>query len=348
MRKLASIQRVVSITPIENADRIEVAQVLGWKCVVKKGEYKVGDLVIYFEPDSFLPETEEYEFLRQSGFKDSPLLGRGFKLKTAKLRGQISQGLLMPTSILPENIEIVEGKDVTDELGVKKWEEPEVAGSLGTMIGGRPDFIPKTDETRVQSDPKLFEAFTGLEYYITTKMDGTSCSVGVDSGNEVHYTSHNNSLKDDGESGFIKVVKNKGIPERLLKYKAAHPDVMNITVQGELCGEKIQKNRLKLLTPQWFVFTVIINGERVGLHNMQKVVEYIGADMVPVEEIGTDLTSKYANIESLLLRAEGMYPKGGQKEGIVIRPVVPIIYEGTGEVLSMKVLNNKYLLKTEE
>ena len=109
MRKLASIQTITNIEPIENADAIELAHVLGWQCVVKKNEVAIGDKVVYFEIDSFLPIRPEFEFLRGSSYRNSELLGEGFKLKTMKFRGQISQGLVLPISIFKEidpNIEI--------------------------------------------------------------------------------------------------------------------------------------------------------------------------------------------------------------------------------------------------
>lgn len=346
MRKLASVQRVEKITEIPNADRIELAHILGWQCVIKKGEFKAGDKGVYFEPDSFLPEREEFEFLRKSSFRENSILGRGFRLRTQKLRGEISQGLLLPLTILPEGKEYTIGDDVTEILGVKKWEEPERAGDVGTFIGSLPDFIHSTDETRVQSAPDLFTAFKGKPYYITTKMDGTSCSCGVDAYNEVKYTTHNHSLKDDGKSTFINLLKRKGIVDNLLRYKEEHSDINTISVQGELCGDGIQGNHLKLQKLEWYVFTININGRRVGLNELQAIVKELGAEMVPLEETGDDLTQKYATIEDLLNRADGEYPNGGKKEGIVIRPIEVSFYNNSP--LSMKVINNKYLLKYDD
>jgi RNA ligase (TIGR02306 family) len=104
-RKLASIQKVAEIRPIEGADAIEVARINNWNVVVKKGEYKAGDLCIYCEIDSFLPVREEFEFLRKSSFKK---MGdqEGFRLKTIRLRGQLSQGLLLPLTVLNEVYEL--------------------------------------------------------------------------------------------------------------------------------------------------------------------------------------------------------------------------------------------------
>ena len=102
MRKLASIQRVWKIEPIEGADRIELAHVLGWQCVVNKGQIQPMDTAVYFEIDSFLPIRPEFEFMRASSYKNSDIMGEGFRLKTMRFRGQLSQGLLLPRSVFPE------------------------------------------------------------------------------------------------------------------------------------------------------------------------------------------------------------------------------------------------------
>lgn len=175
MRKLASIQRIWKIEPIEGADRIELAHVLGWQCVVNKGQFQPMDLAVYFEVDSFLPVVPEFEFMRASSYRKTDIMGEGFRLRTMKFRGQISQGLLLPVSsfaAIPGDAEL--GMDLTELLGVKKWEIKERITTGGTMIGTLPYDIPHTDETRVQAEPELIQAFAGLEYYISTKMDGPS------------------------------------------------------------------------------------------------------------------------------------------------------------------------------
>ena len=345
MRKLASIQKIVDITPIEGADRIELAHVLGWQCVVGKGEFSVGELVVYFEVDSFLPIKEEFEFLRKSSYRNNEFMGEGFKLRTQTFRGQISQGLLQPLSKF-NLTNVKEGDDVSERLGVVEWRLPERVGSSGTIIGDRPDFIPKTDETRVQSMPDLLTEFNGLDYYITTKCDGTSSSFGIDKDGNIRYTGHAFEYKDDGKSSFVEMLKKKNIEEKAKKFVTDN-NLVDLVVQGELCGDGIQKNRLQLMEAHWFVFTVKENGKRVGLKETQRVCSELGLEMVPVEEVGTDLPSKYPTIEDLLMRADGNYACGSKKEGIVIRPTEPVFSKLLSGELSMKVLNNKYLLKNE-
>lgn len=346
-RKLASIQRIWKIEPIEGADKIELAHVLGWQCVVNKGQFQPMDLAVYFEIDSFLPIRPEFEFMRASSYKNTDIMGEGFRLRTMKFRGQVSQGLLLPISQFPELTgEWEVGADVTEILQVRKWEIEERATTGGTVIGTLPSSIPHTDETRVQAEPELIQEFAGLEYYISTKMDGSSHSISVDS-NGFHVTGHNYEYKDDGNSDFYKLVNERGYQDKLVAY-AQNEGLTELTVQGEFCGAGIQKNRLKLVKPEWYVFTVMENGKRVGLKRMLEVCKALGFVSVPIEEVGTDLPSKYSTVEALLERADGEYPNGGKKEGIVIRPVEPVFSYRISGNLSMKVVSNKYLLKNDE
>ena len=349
MRKLASIQKVWKVEPIEGADKIELAHVLGWQCVINKGSIKEMEDAVYFEVDSFLPVREEFEFLRSSSYRNTDLMGEGFKLRTMKFRGQLSQGLLLPKETFPEIPDDAEvGTDVTELLGVKKWEIEEFATTDGTAIGELPNGVPHTDETRVQSEPGLVEEFRGLDYYITTKMDGSSHSISLDD-TGFHVTGHRYEYRDDDKSSFYRFVKSRGFKEKMEDFLREYSSGRGtLVIQGEFCAPGIQKNRLKLQRPEWYVFTVILNGKRQGLEETKRVCQSIGAEMVPVEEVGNDLPSVYPTIEDLLERADGEYPRGGKKEGIVIRPVIPVLSKTIMTYLSMKVLNNKYLLKNEE
>lgn len=197
----------------------------------------------------------------------------------------------------------------------------------------------------MQEDPELIRAFAGLEYYISTKMDGSSHSIGIDE-NGFHETGHNYEYKDDGVSSFYELVKVRGYRERVEAFVKEN-GLRTLTIQGELCAPGIQQNRLRLTKPEWYVFTVRENGKRVGLKRMLEVCEALEMEHVPIEEVGTDLPSKYPTVEALLERADGDYPNGGKKEGIVIRTTEPVFCPLISASLSMKVVSNKYLLKNE-
>lgn len=342
MRKLASIQRIWKIEPIEGADRIELAHVLGWQCVVNKGQFKEMDLAVYFEIDSFLPVCEPFEFLRKSSYKKSDIMGEGFLLRTMKFKGQISQGLLLPLAIFPLPDDMRLGADVTTLLGVRKWEIEERATTGGTVIGKLPNGVPHTDETRIQTNPDLLRQFDQYMYYITTKMDGSSHSLFVDDEGTVHVCGHNFEYKDDGSSAFYEFVKKNGWIEKLREFWERNKG--SLCIQGEFCAPGIQKNRLKLTRPAWYVFTVIKNQRRVIMPEMVWICDKLGLEHVPIEESGVGLALKYPTVEDLLRRAEGEYPNGGQKEGIVIRTVFPVEADTESGYLSIKVINNQYLL----
>lgn len=347
MRHLASIQKVWDVQPIEGADSIELAKVMGWQCVVNKGQFKPGDTGVYFEIDSFLPVRPEFEFLRKSSYKKTDIMGEGFKLKTMKFRGQLSQGLLLPESTFGDLVlGLSVGTDVTEKLGVKKWEIEERATTGGNVIGTLPRYVPHTDEMRIQNFPSFTEAFSGIEYYISTKMDGSSHSLNIDE-NSFHVCGHNYEYKDDGSSSFYEFIKQRGYKEAITDFFTNNNIKDSLTVQGEFCAPGIQKNPLRLAKPEWYVFTIIIDGKRIGLKSMQEACKEMGMPTVPIEEIDNDLPSKYPTIESLLERADGNYSTGGRKEGIVVRPTEPIYNEIIGGPLSMKVVSNKYLLKQE-
>lgn len=338
-RKLASVQYVHGISPIEGADRIECVHVLGWKCVANKGQFKVGDHCVYMEVDAFLPISEKYEFLRKTSYKNSPVLGEGFRLKTISFRGQISQGLVQPLSILPDG-QYNLGDDVTGLLGIRKWEVEERVTTSGTVIGEFPNGITKTDELRVQSYPELISEFKRVPaYYISTKMDGTSVTMYWKDG-RLGVCGRNYEYADDDKCAMWKYAHEHKLPEKLAE-NCPYP----VAIQGEFCGAGIQKNRLKLIKPQWYVFTVvdIETGRRYSLPQMKDFCSMLGLEMVPIEEIKDSFD--YDSIEQLLERAKGKYPSGMNKEGIVIRPVDPVYSKTIEGPLSMKVLNNDYLLK---
>ena len=304
------------------------------------------DIAVYFEIDSFLPIRPEFEFMRASSYKKTDIMGEGFRVRTMKFRGSISQGLLMPLNAfkeIPDDVKL--GDDVSTILGVKKWEIEERATTDGNIIGSLPYDVPHTNETRVQAEPGLIQEFSGLRYYISTKLDGSSHSISIDE-NGFHVTGHNYEYKDDDSSSFYKLVKARGWKERMYELYNKH-NMKTLTIQGEFCAPGILKNRLKLTRPEWYVFTIRENGERINLFTMQDYCIEMGMVTVPIEEIAWDLPKQYPSVESLLERADGEYPNGGKKEGIVIRPTEPVFCSLIGDSLSMKVVSNKYLLKNE-
>lgn len=340
-RKLVTIQEVKELIPIENAENIELAKIMAWQCVVKKGDFTKGEKAVYFEVDSFLPIEEKYEFLRQSSFRNNQYIGEGFRIKTIKLRGELSQGLLLPIKTFDNADELMRlniGDDVTESLNIRKWIMPEVEGSYGTSIGKKPFGIPTTNELRIQSTELLLEKIKGKPYYITTKIDGTSCTM-YHKDSKVGITGRNDEYKDDGKNAFWQYAHKYNIPEKLKEYGR------NIAIQGEFAGHGIQGNPLRLLEPKFFVFDVVDLDNNNKYYSFDELVSFandLGLELAQVEEFGESFDY---SMKELLEKAKGKYSSGKHKEGIVVRSQNPEYIQEVYNRLSFKVLNNDFLLK---
>jgi RNA ligase (TIGR02306 family) len=341
-RKLATVRRIKEIIPIEGADRIELAVVDGWKVVVAKDvQHKVGDLVIYCEIDSFLPIREEFEFLRKSSFKK---MGdqEGFRLRTAKMKGQISQGLILPIFVLnpPDTniyVQPFEGLDVTEMLDIVKYEPPIPANLAGKVKGLFPSFLIKTDEERVQNIAVEYSALcfqSKHQFYVTEKLDGSSATFYINNG-EFGVCSRNLELLETENNSFWKVARELKLEENLRALEK------NICLQGELIGEGIQGNPygIKGQTIRFFSVYQIDSRTRLGVKDLEDICFMIGLQTVPILESNFLLPN---TIEEMLQYAEGksaLNPKT-EREGVVVRSL-----DGT---ISFKAISNKFLLKNEQ
>ena len=338
-RKLASVQTIRGIEPIQGAEFIETATINNWKVVVNKREgLKVGDKIIYCEIDSFLPIREEFEFLRKSSYKKI-VDKEGFRLRTIKLKGQISQGLILPLSLLAG--EFNEGDDVTELLGIIKYDPPIDASISGLARGNFPSFIQKTDEERIQNLTNVYEDFKNKNFYATEKLDGTSTTYYVKDG-EFGVCSRNLELKEPNEGDLPstqwKIVQELNLKEKLLQFNKETSQ--NIAIQGELIGFGIQKNNYKLPNQEFFVFNVfdIDNYNKLGLEDIVRISSMFGIKMVPIFNKYESLPT----IEELITIANGqsLLTPSSRREGLVFRS-----FDNT---ISFKVISNNYLLKNEE
>lgn len=326
MRKLASIQRIKNIERIPGADAIMKATVLGWQLVIKKDEFQPGDLCVYLEIDSVLPEKAEFEFLRN----------KNFRIRTIKLRGQISQGICFPLSILPEHIHVQEGADVTDVLNIAKYEPPIPANMQGVMKGAFPSFIPKTDETRVQVLQDLLDANKGRLCYITEKLDGTSATYFINDG-VFGVCSRNMELEENESNLYWKIARQLNIEEKLRSCNR------NIAIQGELTGEGIQGNKLRLKGQHLFVFSVFLIDEyRYAMYDeWVSMMDELQLHRVPVLTDNYRLDNNIGNILSMS-ETRSVINTSAMAEGIVIR------LKESREMVSFKAISNEFLLKYGE
>lgn len=337
-RKLASIQEIINIEDIPNADAIQVATVKGWKLVVKKGEFKIGDLAIYCEIDSFLPIREEFEFLRKSSFKRMGDI-EGFRLKTIKLRGQVSQGLLLPLEIIKDKVyknvyyQVQIGDDVTELLGIIKYEPPIPAELSGIMKGSFPNFIPKTDEERVQNLTEVYPNFRKSKFYVTEKLDGSSATYYINNG-IFGVCSRNIELLEGEGNTFWRVARALQLEEKLKESEK------NICIQGELIGEGIQGNpyKLKGQTVKFFNAFDIDEQRYLSIPEFLETMEYLNLETVPLLWKDFDLPE---SIDTILEYAEGksILNRNIEREGVVVR--------NHARTISFKVISNKFLLKQD-
>ena len=339
-RKLASLQTVIAIELIPNADAIELARIQGWQCVVKKGEFKVGDLAVFFEIDAQPPDEPRYAFLWKPKSALEPVARpANFRLRTIRLRGTLSQGLLLRLADFPElnelRAQMAPGDDLTDLLKITKWEPP--VPHSGELAGPFLSDVPKTDEMRIQSAPEVMSEIAGLPYVITLKCDGTSATYGLDLRTQQFVVCARNWAIKDGDNAYWHVARSLQIEDRL----RAHPQLV---IQGELVGPGIQKNRLRLHAVSLRVFNVFDRSQsRYFDHaEAEKFLAGVQLPMVPVIERGERFSHTQA---SLLALAEGLYDgTKNEREGIVIRPVKERYSAALNGRLSFKAVSNRFLL----
>ena len=345
MRKLATIRKIDALRPIPDADAIECAVVGGWTVVVKKGEFKEGNLAVYCEIDSWIPHALA-PFL--SKCKEPRVFDgiAGERLRTMKLRGQLSQGLLLPLiikmggNLLPTSRRIVlEGEDVSEALGIVKYEAPIPAQLAGEVKGMFPGWIQKTDQERVQNLTEEFDYWLKEQHVweVTEKLDGSSMTVYLRDG-EFGVCSRNLELKPSETNSLWKVAIRNDLE---LKLRRAN---RNLALQGELIGEGIQGNPYKQKAQEFFLFDIydIDTSKYLTPAERNAFVEEHDIKHVPVLAFGAELwdTLGINSIDGILKFAEGksvMGMIGCEREGLV--------FKSKAMQCSFKAISNKFLLK---
>ena len=359
MRKMAYIVKIDNITPIENADAIEVAHVGGWKVVVKKGEYSVDDLAVYCEIDSWIPH-EIFPHLSK-GKEPREYNGvKGEKLRTIKLRKQVSQGLLLPLSVMGKSnyvrttippsywkkdgliVEYDVGSDVSEYLNIQKYEPPIPAQLRGQIKGNFPSFIPKTDQERIQN---CYKHITNPDnetiwesVVVEEKLEGSSTTIYYNNG-DTGVCSRNLDLKEEGGDSFWKATKDQQIVEKLTEY--CERTGRNLAIQGELIGN-VQGNIYKLDKNVIRAFDIydIDEGSYLGYFERSDILTELDILQVPVL-LGFDSLLGYT-IDELLSLAEdksALNPKQ-EREGVVVKS----LFDPDS---SFKIISNKYLMKQD-
>lgn len=320
MRRLASVQIIRALTPIENADRIELATIEGFQCVVPKGHH-VGDKVVYIETDSICPKNETFAFLKGHSH-----------IKLQKIRGVYSQGIA-----LEYHGDAPVGTDMTEKLGIVKYEPPQ---QLEGTIGPFPWYIPKTDEVRAQNIVELLTKYKGVPCYATEKLDGSSCTIYRNKG---HIGVCTRKREVDSTSPMFRTAEKQGLLDFISNLDK------DIAIQGEFVGPKEQGNHLHLPEHHIYIFSVYDIGKHgyFDQDSMDLFLNFHNVDVVP-------LVNEFAltdDIDELVKMAIGNSTFGNfPREGLVVRPIEPI--EGLqgfpGNRFSFKVINPEYQMERGE
>ena len=318
MRKLASVQQILHVEEIPGADAIEKYTVLGWELVSRKGDFKPGDKAVYVEVDSVLP----------AGIPAFAEIAEKHKyVKTIKLRGQISQGILFRLEDLGVHKDTPIGTDLTEGFGIVKYEPVMPAHLTGLARGTFPHFIQRTDEERVQTYNKL--PF-GDKAYVTEKLDGTSFTCFTKDG-DFQVCSRNLNLKDtEGQAHWI-AAKNLKLPEKITNDRYA--------LQGELIGPSIQQNKYAVKAPTLKFFSVYDTqtSSYVPPEETYRMLNDLDLPTVPVLEREWVIPATIPEIVEYSMGPSSLNPALANREGVVIRTL-----DGKH---SFKAINPKFLLK---
>jgi RNA ligase (TIGR02306 family) len=332
MRKMATVRKIHAVDPIPGADAIECATVGGWKVVIRKGEFRAGDLAVYCEIDSWIP-TEIAPFLTK-GSEPREFEGvKGERLRSVRLRGQLSQGLLLSLdAVLPFTNSFVEGSDVSEVLNIRKWEMPIPAQLAGEVKGPFPSQIPKTDQERCQNLVDEIRSTIADEtvFEVTEKLEGSSMTCYLIDG-EFGVCSRNLDLKRNENNSFWAAAITQDIEAKMREM------VGDFAVQGELVGPGIQGNIYGLKAVDFYVFDVysVASGAYLTPPDRRQLISRMGLKSVPV------IYERYMNehlVDGLLKMAEGksVLNPSAEREGLVFKAV-----EGR---FSFKAISNRYLL----
>ena len=355
MRKLASIQEIAELVSIPEADRIELAKIKGWRAVVKKGQFKVGDKCVFIEIDSVLPDIPLFDFLRDSKGKIKPI-------KTQRIRGVISQGLVMPIDIISGGNKLDIDTNVTDELGIKKKEDKTIVkwykqfNKVPTLPF--PAFIHKTDEERVQNLQNCLDRHIGVDFVVTEKLDGTSFTVYIKDG---HFgiCSRNMEIPLDTVCPYQYVAFKYMLKEKFEKLRAENTIPYDFAIQGEIIGKGIQGNKYELqdLDCRLFNFINLNTGEEMGFYfsntdefkrfngiALGQIAYYLDMETVPILIDDFEMINDIDKIVEMSYGKSVLNPEHN-REGIVFRAKYNSDIDKSITRLSFKAINPAFLLK---
>lgn len=338
-QNLASVERITGIKDIQNADFIQLAFVLGYQSVIKKGEYKVGDLVVFVQPDTLLPRKNWNKFLWPKG--DENTEGEPIRLRSAKFKSALSQGLIISCDNLPIDCAREEGKDVTSQLNIAKYSKPLPCELVGVAKGGLPWGIPKTDEINLRNKARFLDEIKGERVIISLKMDGSSGLFAWNNG-EFAVCSRQINLCQSKDNAFWQIAEQYKLQDNLGKFG-------NFAINGEVCGPKLNGNKIGLNNLHFFAFNLFDIDKHQYL-NHDKLTEICLALNLPRVQVIFDGKSDFS-LESLTELCDALNYRDDPNfpcEGIVIRTAEEKYSDVLKGRASAKLISQRFLAKYKE
>jgi RNA ligase (TIGR02306 family) len=347
MRKLATIQTIASVLPIQDSDFLELLKFkdIGWQCVAKKGDFKSNDIGVFFEVDSFLPIDDRFAFLEKTSYRKMFTGQEGYRLRTIKLRGTLSQGLFLPLDLFPEITDKTPLTDVTALLNVIKWERVPSISMKGDVIADYPSHTPKSHQDRIQNCLSYFNDYKDVLFERTVKLEGTSTSFHFLDGC-FDASSHNTTYARNDRFTPYKYAIDLGLDSALQQIGK------NVTIQGEFMGPKIQKNIEGFTDFKFFVYNIwdinkadwMSSTERFAFLN--EINSFLSKELlhVPVLDKEIKIFSIVNSLDEILAMAEGPSINAKLREGDVYKSIHKI----NGSYIQFKVISNAYLLKEKD
>lgn len=347
-----SIRKISEIWPHGNADRLELARVdgLGYQFCSQKGTKGVGDEVVYFPVDSVLPER-----LAEALGVRNLLSGKNKdRIKTVKLRGEISQGLVVKTDVIKDYLaEIWPGlewppSDLTGALGVTKYEPPEIPCHAG-RLSKLPDGVSMYDIEGADNFPDALESLMDQVVVVSEKMEGTNYSVTCMPDGEtvfVNQRKHTIIPIEDGEHDFWRVSRVLGVLDSVKRIQGNNFPGQQLTLRGELVGPGIQKNIYKLKEKKVLFFDVLVDGKYLPFDTYFDICGVYGLETVPILSYNKTLR-EWLDGRSLQEASNGKSTLSDvAREGVVIKPLEEQSHPGIGRLI-LKQRSPDYLAKSE-
>ncbi len=332
------------IEPHPNADRLELAAIGGFRCVVGKDSYVDGDLAAYIPEGAICPDW----LITELGLEGKLAGSRKNRVKAVQLRGALSQGLVFPVRDgMIRGRQVVEGDDVTELLELVKYEPPipiSMQGEVRAVHGAHlkydiEDFKKYPDEFR-----------DGEPVVITEKLHGTWCCLGWHAEQGPIVTS-----KGMSDKGLALLLNDANKSNLYVRTWGAHQEAFESArtriagdgrpfyVLGEVYGRGVQDLHYGQPNPAFAMFDAYVGEPGTGRYlNPDELVESL-SDLFPLVPVLYRGPFSLAKLQEL---TDGTTTLGGAhaREGVVLKPVAERVSNEFGRVI-LKSVSGKYLTR---